>query len=280
MDVDSQLLNNPADEVTASHKRRATESQNNFPDDKTCSLDTIVNCTGNYSESVETPTEPPHATSPSLKTCSSEVTSNVVGQLTSEEEEIVDMDDEAANSQDDDDKDSSYHPDDESDEEPDQEIVDKISITKSVKSKEDFRCGKCSRIFKFKKSLKDHIQSVHEGIRYKCDYCPGKFTTLHEARRHEDKTHKKKGKPAAHKCKICGIHLLSSRSVNIHMSRLHKRTQSECPQKKVQRLLKRRPATVATTRTIIFQCERCPLSFPEREELHSHQSQLHGMDIY
>ncbi len=209
-----------------------------------------------------------------------------------------------------DDKDSSYVPDDESEEEPDQDMEDErnyhgpgTSTSKSFKAKDPFPCRKCSKSFKLKKyltkhmqrvhfkkfknkchfctkvffdvgELKQHVQSAHEGVRYQCAHCPGKFISLKNAERHERSVHEEGG-PPTQQCKVCGAHLNSERSLQSHMSKMHKK--SGITQKRVQ-CLRKKKIPEETSRRIIFQCQQCPASFPEREQLHSHQRRVHGID--
>ena len=43
-------------------------------------------------------------------------------------------------------------------------------------------CGQCNKEFTGNNILKDHIQSVHEGIRYDCTECETKFYSLQTLR--------------------------------------------------------------------------------------------------
>ena len=55
-----------------------------------------------------------------------------------------------------------------------------------------FSCDKCSKIFKRKYKLQNHIDSVHEGIKkHQCDICGKKFTSAITVRDHVKTVHQK-----------------------------------------------------------------------------------------
>ncbi len=122
--------------------------------------------------------------------------------------------------------------------------------------------------------LKQRIESVHEGVRYQCSYCPGKFTSLKSVRRHEKVVHVEGG-PGVLKCKLCGIHLNSKASLASHVGRLHRGQQRPVASSDVARLQKK--TRTDKDRKIIFQCQHCPESFNEREDIRCHLSQSHGI---
>lgn len=170
------------------------------------------------------------------------------------------------NFQDDGDKDITYVPG-ESEEEP-----------RSVKPKGRFLCGKCSKsfklktsmhqhmrlghaekilkmkchlckkVFKGKRNLKIHIKSVYERIRYICTYCSGKFSTTRAVRRLE----KTFTKMENHQRKVVKFVAFSYSTLKVYFF-----TWEDCT-RNLRPIFDRRQLVCA----IIFQCQRFPLSFP------------------
>ena len=59
---------------------------------------------------------------------------------------------------------------------------------KSNKSKS---CNICTKIYETHKSLKRHVQVVHTGIKYPCDWCVYKATTKGNLKTHIQSVHEK-----------------------------------------------------------------------------------------
>ena len=52
-----------------------------------------------------------------------------------------------------------------------------------------YMCGECNKNFSQKESLNAHIKGVHEGIKFPCDECPYKATTSSSLFRHKKRQH-------------------------------------------------------------------------------------------
>ena len=115
------------------------------------------------------------------------------------------------------------------------------------------KCEKCDFKTAIVKTLFNHIQSVHEGIRYSCQQCSFKATTKgnltvhtrikHEGRRYncdqcdhsvtsfDNLTNHKKSKhesDANHKCDQCNYQLKTKQRLKIHIMTMHKGIWNEC----------------------------------------------------
>ena len=62
-------------------------------------------------------------------------------------------------------------------------------------------CTICRKGFTRKCSLKSHIESVHEGIKYDCHICHSKFSRRTHVQSHIKSAHEK----VKHECSICGL---------------------------------------------------------------------------
>ena len=74
-----------------------------------------------------------------------------------------------------------------------------------------YNCEKCTDSFKSNKSLKVHIDSVHEGAGFQCTICRKHFSCHKSLKNHEDK--KKR-------CKHCD-YFSCWKTVDKHMSTIH-----------------------------------------------------------
>ena len=50
-------------------------------------------------------------------------------------------------------------------------------------------CKQCGKCFKSQFALKRHVQSFHEGVRYKCDKCGKEFTRTDSLSDHKKRLH-------------------------------------------------------------------------------------------
>ena len=82
-----------------------------------------------------------------------------------------------------------------------------------------FSCEKCSKTFKRKEHLKDHLKTVHEKVRdYQCDQCGMKFTHEHSMRQHVKTVHQK---IKEHKCDSCDKTFALKNALILHKKRHH-----------------------------------------------------------
>ena len=103
------------------------------------------------------------------------------------------------------------------------------------KYKEDrvFDCGKCEYSTKRKASLKMHVESEHEGIRYPCSQC--EYTTKQRSnlRIHVDSKHEGIRYP----CSQCDFNSSTKSHLNTHMKNRHSHTQLSTIQQKLSSIL-------------------------------------------
>ena len=115
------------------------------------------------------------------------------------------------------------------------------------------KCEKCDFKTAIVKNLFNHVQSVHEGVRYSCQHCAFKATTkgnltVHTRTKHEGRRYKcdqcdhsvtsfnnltnhKKSKHeenANHKCDQCNYQLKTKQRLKIHIMTMHKGIWNEC----------------------------------------------------
>ena len=114
------------------------------------------------------------------------------------------------------------------------------------------KCEKCDFKTAIVKNLFNHVQSVHEGVRYSCEQCDFKATTkgnltVHTRTKHEGRryscdqcdhsvtsfnnltNHKKsKHQDTSHKCDQCNYQLKTKQRLKVHIMTMHKGIWNNC----------------------------------------------------
>ena len=89
-------------------------------------------------------------------------------------------------------------------------------------------CNICHTSFSTKGNLKNHKDSVHEGVKHDCDQCDYKGTTRSSVQRHKNSVHNPEGKDVF-TCSQCVYTSNRKDSMKRHMKQHEKKT----PQKEV-----------------------------------------------
>ena len=94
----------------------------------------------------------------------------------------------------------------------------RIHIKRQHRNKsEGYFCDQCGFSCKGKSHLNEHIESVHEGIRYPCDSCDFVAVNKVTLRHHRTKKHKNK----SFSCHICGYNTAQHHSLIKHIQTKH-----------------------------------------------------------
>ena len=80
---------------------------------------------------------------------------------------------------------------------------------------ESTECPECGKVFSLKKNLREHIQSVHEGVKYACRHCDYQATQQGNLRTHIKKNHEDLT------CDLCGKQYSDYNSLTIHIQYQH-----------------------------------------------------------
>ena len=79
-----------------------------------------------------------------------------------------------------------------------------------------FFCDQCVFSTARKSHLKDHIEAVHEGVRYTCKICAHVANNKVQLRSHVNKNHREK-----HTCQMCGFNTHMAGNLRAHIERKH-----------------------------------------------------------
>ena len=78
-------------------------------------------------------------------------------------------------------------------------------------------CNLCNAKFNIRKTLQSHIQSAHEGLRYKCNPCDKMYTSNSTLWSHIKAVHE----GVKYECQQCGNKFTRSSSLNFHIRTMH-----------------------------------------------------------
>ena len=107
--------------------------------------------------------------------------------------------------------------------------TEQVLSLESVKSKEkvdisarnEKKCNKCGKIFRYLCSLSAHIKCIHDKVivkSHKCDFCDLKLKHLASVKRHMKKKHFQ-----LHKCEKCHLTFLTKVDLDHHVEMKHKK---------------------------------------------------------
>ena len=80
-----------------------------------------------------------------------------------------------------------------------------------------FPCNKCDKNYKQEISLRRHIESVHEGVRYSCTQCEQQYPQKKDLKAHMQTIHE----GIRFECNHCGKNFQSKSAVNYHIQSKH-----------------------------------------------------------
>ena len=80
-------------------------------------------------------------------------------------------------------------------------------------------CKQCLKSFANQHILKNHIKSVHEGLKYDCDQCEKQYTEKGNLTRHVKSTHNS----VKHACDYCQIPFTIKGNLDRHIQKMHAR---------------------------------------------------------
>eukprot|EP00088_Acartia_fossae_P033700 TRINITY_DN34534_c0_g1_i4.p1 TRINITY_DN34534_c0_g1~~TRINITY_DN34534_c0_g1_i4.p1 ORF type:complete len:522 (-),score=114.34 TRINITY_DN34534_c0_g1_i4:45-1565(-) len=139
-----------------------------------------------------------------------------------------------------------------------------------------FMCNECGETFYRMSTLKDHMKKVHEGFKYKCDYCD--YTC--SARKNVLDEHIKRVHLGTvfEVCMECGAKVGTKRDLLTHKATIHGKGKiypcTKCDYKAVtnQRLQEH---DRRVHEKIFFKCAHCPSQFVRKYALKRHTQTLH-----
>lgn len=113
-------------------------------------------------------------------------------------------------------------------------------------------CHICGNVFKYSESLRRHLKTVHSDERpFKCHLCASSFNRNHNLTIHIKVVHQRQRvypkKKVPRLCDYCGKVLLSSRSLEEHISCMH-------------------------TKRALYECDRCHTTFYRKLSFEKHQA--------
>ena len=79
----------------------------------------------------------------------------------------------------------------------------------------EFKCNNCDRKYANRGGLLLHNRSVHEKIRYDCEFCDKSLSRVEELKNHINYVHL--GKENEFKCDICRIFFRDKGNLNVHI---------------------------------------------------------------
>ena len=89
-----------------------------------------------------------------------------------------------------------------------------------------FMCPECGNIFTMQKTLKKHIEAIHQGIRYPCDQCPFQGRTKMTLKYHIESVHEGK----RYYCDQCEFIALTKDNLKTHVKYKHCEKNYHCDQ--------------------------------------------------
>ena len=135
-------------------------------------------------------------------------------------------------------------------------------------------CGLCNKKYAYKRSLKAHIQEVHEGVRFTCDKCEQQYATQASLQRHICFIYD----GASFACKQCDRKFTDKRNLGRHIRSAHKGRKFTCNQCKKeftdQGNLKRHIQN-AHEGVRKFVCNHCDKNFTSQHNLNCHMLSVH-----
>ena len=130
----------------------------------------------------------------------------------------------------------------------------KSHIERIHKEIKNYQCLLCDARYYERRSLKHHIQSVHEGKSHECTICNISLTTNRGLKKHIESVHEGK---RPFRCDICDGRFSTKAGLKIHIKLVHESNKPTDDKNKA------------------FQCANCPSSFARISGLRSHILRLH-----
>ena len=141
-------------------------------------------------------------------------------------------------------------------------------------SKKRFSCDKCPKSFKNNSALKEHIKTVHEGLKYECKTCNKTYFTK-VGLKNCQAGHQGNKK---HICGVCGESFVYKTSLQNHMFK-HSQEWPTCKncgrQFGAMSNLSRHIKTCGKDVEKTLQCSHCPKKFSTKEYLNQHEMCTH-----
>ena len=96
-------------------------------------------------------------------------------------------------------------------------------------------CDICKKYFKSKSVLRNHISSVHKGIKYPCNQCAYKATEKGSLKKHIESVHEK----VKHPCDQCGKQFTQQGNQKRHVESVHEKVVNVNPSLRKSSIFKR-----------------------------------------
>ena len=95
-----------------------------------------------------------------------------------------------------------------------------------IKKSSNNACTTCGKVYTSKGTLRKHIKSVHEGVRYPCTLCGKAFTDPSHLLRHRKLKHM--GVEVRYPCTTCGKTYSDQNTLRIHTKSVHEGVKYPC----------------------------------------------------
>ena len=143
----------------------------------------------------------------------------------------------------------------------------------------NFKCNQCEKSFAQLHTLKGHVQSMHEGLKYECELCGKAFPHRSNMIRHVRLVHENKGilKPKNHQCGKCERTFYSKEKLLLHQEIRHNVTNFQCKicDKIFSLKATLKSHTLSVHDKVKIKCDFCPDVFSQRANMLRHIKIVH-----
>ena len=136
------------------------------------------------------------------------------------------------------------------------------------------KCYQCKYQTSHSFRFKQHVQSVHDGVKIDCSFCLKKFADKSNLKKHIQSKHEGMKFP----CSKCQLQYTTYSSLKLHIDAEHKEIRYNCLQcnyqGKTQYQLKQHYK--ATHEGVRYSCEKCDAKFKTKDSVMQHIETVHG----
>jgi len=136
-----------------------------------------------------------------------------------------------------------------------------------------YPCDKCSYVAKACSYLKEHVDSVHKGLKLSCDDCDAVYRNSSGLRKHINIHHRK----VPYHCRLCDFQTLAVDGLKVHVDSEHKGVRYACDQCEFSG--KSRSSLYSHVnfmhKGIRYYCDKCTYSSTQKGALNKHVKEIH-----